>query len=84
MEQKVPVYLYDSGNAAQPRLFYDRIHSFKKNIDQEIIYEERDLFTPSETISWDTPILSLLDKVPYGIFLQYVFSLYEIGLIETS
>jgi hypothetical protein len=83
MNQKAPIYLYDSGKEVQPRLFYDRIHSFKKNIDSESTYEERDLFVPTESISWDTPILSLLDRVPYGIFLQYVFSLYEIGLINT-
>ena len=42
------------------------------------------MFAPKSPVSWETPFLPLLDRIPYGVFLQIICATFEKGIIEES
>lgn len=69
--RKVPIYLFDTAEKKQPLT----------KLDSANLVDEEDMFRPTQVIHSETSLHDLLQHVPYGIFLQHIFSLYEKGLI---
>ena len=78
--QTIPNYLYDSSQSQMNHNFYSKKCQVLP-FDNSSIIEEDELFRPISPISWDTPADELLNRLPYGVFLQILFSNFEKGII---
>lgn len=72
--RSAPVYLYDS----KPRKYSQSI----QKLDSNSIIDEDDLFHPIIAVSWDTSIFDVLNRIPYGVFIQHTISFYEKGILS--